>query len=191
MTTHSSDSGNFSRRRFIKSAATGATMAAAGGTLFGSTVGAANGPSAVCEGSRDLNIVNGHFLTMDGENSVASAVAVREGRIVEVGRAGALGPCSRTINLKGATVIPGLNDCHVHFLRAGQLPGYQVRIIETATSLAELLQMIAERTLSVPAGQFITNVGGWNINGLAEARFPTVAELDAVSPNHPVYLSTT
>src|SRR4029434_466405 len=89
------------------------------------------------------------------------------------------------------TVIPGLNDCHVHFLRAGQLPAYQVRIIETATSLAELLQMIAERTLSVPAGQFITNVGGWNINGLAEARFPTVAELDGVSPNHPVYLSTT
>jgi predicted amidohydrolase YtcJ len=191
MTNHHRNGGNFSRRRFIKSAATGATMAAAGGTLLGSTVGAANGPSSVCDGSRDLNIVNGHFLTMDGDNSVASAVAIREGRIVEVGRAGALGPCSRTINLKGATVIPGLNDCHVHFIRAGQLPGYQVRIIETATSIADLLQMISQRTLTVPPGQFITNVGGWNINGLAEARLPTVAELDSVSPNHPVYLSTT
>src|SRR5262245_7956790 len=107
VTSDTSHSGKFSRRRFIKSAATGQAVAAAGGTLFGSTVGAANGPSSVCEGSRDLNIVNGHFMTMDGESSVASAVAIREGRIVEVGRAGALGPCSRTINLKGATVIPG------------------------------------------------------------------------------------
>ena len=145
-----------------------------------------------CDGSDDdVNLVRGRFLTMDAANSVVSDVAVRDGRIVAMGREGDLGPCKRRIDLKGATVIPGLIDTHVHYLRAAQLPGYQVRIIETAASVGELLQMIAQRTLSVPAGQFITNVGGWNVNGLAEARLPTVAELDGAAPNHPVYLSTT
>ena len=145
-----------------------------------------------CDGSDDdVNLVHGRFLTMDATNSVVSSVAVRDGKIVAVGREGDLGPCKRRIDLKGATVIPGLIDSHVHFIRAGQLPGYQVRIIETAASVPELLQMIVERTKTVPAGQFITNVGGWNINGLAEARLPSVAELDAAAPNNPVYLSTT
>jgi predicted amidohydrolase YtcJ len=53
--------------------------------------------------------------------------------------------------------------------------------------------MIAERikVLSVPAGEFITCVGGWNRNGLAEKRLPTPAELDDAAPKNPVYLSET
>src|SRR3989442_7611396 len=47
------------------------------------------------------------------------------------------------------------------------------------------------RELDAPAGEFITCVGGWNINGVAELRLPTLAELDAAAPNHAVYLSTT
>jgi predicted amidohydrolase YtcJ len=68
-----------------------------------------------------------------------------------------------------------------------------VRIIETATSIAELQQMISDRIqqLGVPAGDFITCVGGWNRNGLAEQRLPTPAELDAAAPNNGVYLSET
>src|SRR5205085_784119 len=141
----------------------------------------------------DVNLVNGRFLTMDARNSVASAIAIRDGRIARVGHAGELGPCGRTINLKGATVIPGLIDTHVHFLRCGQNPGHEVRIIETAATIAELQQMVSARIkeLAVPAGEFITCIGGWNTNGLAEKRLPTVAELDAAAPNNPVYLSTT
>ena len=147
-----------------------------------------------CGDAPDVNLVNGRFLTMDARNSVVSALAIRDGRIARVGHPGELGPCGRTLNLRGATVIPGLIDTHVHFLRCGQNPGHEVRIIETAASVAELLQMITGRIkqLAVPAGEFTTCIGGWNINGLAEKRLPTVAELDAASgPNHPVYLSTT
>ena len=194
----------FSRRRFIR----GAAAAAASGTLLASAARAAKehdsrehdsrghesrGHDSECEGSRDLNLVNGRFLTLDAHNSVVSAIGIRDGRIVEVGRGGALGPCGHTINLKGATVIPGLIDSHVHFIRCGQNPGHEVRIIETAASVGELQQMIGARIreLKVPAGEFITCVGGWNINGLAEKRLPTLAELDAAAPNHAVYLSTT
>jgi predicted amidohydrolase YtcJ len=204
MTQYHRHGNGFSRRKFIKATAAGAATLGAAATLSGNGVRAA-GKDAACEGSRDLHLVNGRFLTMDGTNSVASSITIRDGRIDDIkyieggpsrhgnsnGGGVGLGPCSETINLRGATVIPGLIDSHVHYIRAGQLPGYQVRIIETATSIPELLQMIFERTKTVPAGQFITNVGGWNINGLSEARLPTVAELDTAAPQHAVYLSTT
>ena|SRR5438093_5296478 len=94
-----------SRRRFMQSAA----AMAASGTLLASAARAARehdsrGHDPECEGSRDLKLVNGRFLTLDAHNSVVSAIGIRDGRIVEVGRGGALGPCGRTINLKGATV---------------------------------------------------------------------------------------
>jgi predicted amidohydrolase YtcJ len=148
-----------------------------------------------CGDAPDVNLVNGHFLTMDARNSVARAIAIRNGRIARVGHPDELGPCGRTINLKGATVIPGLIDSHVHYIRCGLNPGHEVRIIETATSIAEMQAMLAARIRQLgtdaPAGDFITCVGGWNTNGLAENRMPTVAELDAAAPQHAVYLSTT
>jgi hypothetical protein len=190
----------FSRRDFIKGAALTAGGAVLGGaaseTMLGdattaATSSLAKGPSA-CDGSQDLALINGRFLTMDDKDSVVSAVAIRNGHIAEVGRqAQAIGPCAQTINLRGATVIPGLIDSHVHFIRCGLNPGHEVRIIELAASIPELQQMISERAQTVPPGEFITCVGGWNVNGLSEGRLPTVAELDAAAPNHPVYLSTT
>jgi hypothetical protein len=151
----------FSRRDFIKSAALAAGGAVLGGAASEMVVGDARaaatssfakGPSA-CDGSQDLALINGRFLTMDDKDGVVSAVTIRNGRIADVGRdAQAIGPCAQTINLGGATVIPGLIDSHVHFIRCGQNPGHEARIIETATSIAELVQMIAERikALSVP-----------------------------------------
>jgi predicted amidohydrolase YtcJ len=192
----------FSRRDFIRGA-----VVAAGGTVLGGAASAATaaevtvlgnapgpmgkGPS-VCDGSQDLALINGKFLTLDDKNSVVSAVAIRNGRIAEVGHhPQALGPCAQTINLRGATVIPGLIDSHVHFIRCGINPGHEVRIIETATSIAELQQMISDRARTVPAGNFITCIGGWNRNGFAEQRLPTPAELDTAAPENPVYLSET
>src|SRR5262245_7069129 len=193
----------FSRRGFIK----GAAVAAGGMVLGGAATGAATaaevtvlgnapGPmgkgSSVCDDSQDLALINGKFLTLDDKNSVVSAVAIRNGRIAEVGRhAQAIGPCAQTINLRGATVIPGLIDSHVHYLRAGTNPGHEVRIIETATSIAELQQMISDRAQTVPLGDFITCIGGWNRNGFAEQRLPTPSELDDAAPRNPVYLSET
>ena len=190
----------FSRRDFIKGAALAAGGAvlggAASGTVVEDTAAAATGslgkgPSA-CDDLQDLALINGRFLTMDDKDSVVSAVAIRNGRIAEVGRhAQAIGPCAQTINLRGATVIPGLIDSHVHFIRCGLNPGHEVRIIETASSIAELQQMISERAQTAPPGEFITCAGGWNRNGLAERRLPTLSELDAAAPQNPVYLTET
>ncbi len=97
----------------------------------------------------------------------------------------------RVIDLKGATVIPGLIDSHQHFVRGTHNPGYETRFIESATSIADLQAALAARALTAPAGAFLTCIGGWNRNGLAERRLPTPAELDAAAPLHGVYLSET
>jgi len=195
--------GRLSRRKFIQGAAAASGMLLAGAAR--ATTGKHDskgheswdddrrGHDSECEGSRDLNLVNGRFLTLDKHNTVVSAIGVRDGRIVKIGHGRDLEPCGRTIDLRGATVIPGLIDSHVHFIRCGQNPGHEVRIIEIAESVAELQNMIRARIreLDVPAGEFITCIGGWNINGLAEKRLPTLAELDAAAPHHAVFFSTT
>jgi hypothetical protein len=137
----------------------------------------------------DLLLTNGRFV--DGRGLVGSALTIRNGRIAGVGEVPTLGPAARTIDLGGRTVVPGLFDAHVHYTRAGVNPGYEARRIERAFSIAELQEAIAKRAASVPAGAFITCIGGWNHTQLAENRRPTKAELDAAASMHGVYISGT
>ena len=71
----------------------------------------------------DLILFNGQFHTVDRENPRATAVAIREGRFVAVGTDGEAmalrGSGTQVIDLKGRTVIPGLNDSHLHLIRGG------------------------------------------------------------------------
>jgi predicted amidohydrolase YtcJ len=135
----------------------------------------------------DLALVNGKFV--DGRGGVASALTIKNGRIVNAGQR--LGPDAQTIDLGGRTVIPGLFDSHAHYTRAGVNPGYEARRIERAFSIAELQEAISRRAESVPPGELITCIGGWNHTQFAEARRPTRAELDAAAPRHAVYISGT
>lgn len=137
----------------------------------------------------DLLLANGKFV--DGRGVVGSALTIRNGRIAAVGEARDLGAAARTINLGGRTVVPGLFDAHVHYTRAGVNPGYEARRVERAFSIAELQEAIATRAASVPAGAFITCIGGWNHTQLAENRRPTQSDLDAAAPKHGVYISGT
>ncbi len=91
--------------------------------------------------SGDLILANGKFV--DGRGQVATTLTVRNGRIASVGKAAAVAPDARTIDLGGRTVVPGLFDGHVHYTRAGVNPGYEARRIERAFSIAELQEAIA------------------------------------------------
>jgi predicted amidohydrolase YtcJ len=135
-----------------------------------------------------LALVNGNILTLDAKNTIAGSIAITDGRIAAITPHGG-NDASQVIDLKGATVIPGLNDSHIHFIRLGIDPGYGVRDIEVAQSINELQQIIAGRATTVPAQAFITCIGGWNRAGLKENRLPTQAELDAAAPRNPVYLA--
>lgn len=140
----------------------------------------------------DIKIINANIITMDDDNPTASQLLIRGNRIVSVGTGTGMGSGNpgnvEIINVHGRTVIPGLIDSHAHFLRAGLRPGHDMRTIETAFSISEVQAVIAERAAAVPAGEFLTAVGGFHEVQFAEGRLPTLAELDVAAPDHPVYL---
>ena len=150
---------------------------------------------AACAGSRDLRLTNGRIVTMsspngDARNTIVSEVTIQDGRFAAVGpppRDLKLSPCTRTINLGGRTVVPGLIDNHNHIVLLGLRPGHDVRL-EIASSIAQVQAAIKARAAKVPAGEFISGMGGWNPAQFAEKRLPTLAELDAADSTHPVIL---
>src|SRR5580704_11259008 len=107
-----------------------------------------------CADSRDLRLTNGHIVTFDAKNTIATQVTIQNGRFAAVGPAGnlKLNPCTKTIDLKGRTAVPVLLDMR---------PGYDIRL-ETPASIAEVQDMLRARARNVPAGSFITALGDWN-----------------------------
>ena len=139
----------------------------------------------------ELIVVNAKVVTVDDQASIAQAFAVRDGRFLAVGdnaqiRAMA-GAATRIIDAQGRTVTPGLNDGHIHMVRAGFWWKYEARLDETQ-SLAEILDIIKTRAQQTPCGTWILTLGGWHHSQIKERRMPTRAELDAVAPDHPVYV---
>jgi len=143
----------------------------------------------VCAGARDLRLVNGKIATMDAKNSVANEVTIQEGRFAYVGSVGnhKLNPCTKVINLRGRTVVPGLIDNHNHYVLFGSRPGHEIQL-ETATTIAQAMDMLKSRAATTPAGGWVTTIGDWAPRQFAEGRPPTLAELDQAAPNHPVLL---
>jgi predicted amidohydrolase YtcJ len=152
----------------------------------------APGQTQSCPGGRLLLLTNGKIHTMDAQRTVVSKVRIANGKFVEVGAAAsAAGGCTDTIDLRGRTVIPGMIDNHFHVQLVGSRPGYETRAIETAFSIAEVQNVLRERAKGVPDGAFITAIGGLQPRQFVENRLPTLAELDAAAPRHPVYIHVT
>jgi predicted amidohydrolase YtcJ len=155
--------------------------------LAGSSLASAALAADRCEA--ELKLVNGRIHTLDAKDTVASSVTVRDGKIAALGAgaAKAAGPC--VIDLKGKTVVPGLIDNHNHFILLAERPGYDTRL-ENAASVADMQAALAARAKGVPAGQWITAMGGWGPLQLAEKRMPTQTELDKADTAHPLLVYT-
>ncbi len=146
--------------------------------------------AADCAGARDLKLVNGQFHTLDAKNSIVTEVTIQNGRIEAVGKAAGekLNPCTKTINLGGRTVVPGLIDNHNHIVLLGMRPGHDIRL-ETANSIADIQAMLRAKAKTVPAGTFITTLGDWNVKQFTEKRLPKLGELDQALPDHPYIMN--
>jgi len=188
MRARNNQQATLSRRALIKGAVGGAAAIAGQRILVGAPQAAPAVP-AQASVTGDYLLVNGKFV--DGRGVVGSALTIKNGRVASVRQAPAATPGAATIDLGGRTVIPGFFDAHVHYTRAGINPGHEARRIERAFSIAELQEAIARVAAAVPAGEFITCIGGWNHTQFAEARRPTKTELDSAAPKHPVYISGT
>jgi len=176
------------RRDFLKSGALAGAAAAAGGGLGARVAEASERGGRHRKRGEGLVLVNGRIHTMDDRGSVVSAVAIEDGRFVEVGRGARDSHGARTIDLRGRTVVPGLIESHTHFVSLANRPGYHVADLELATSIAQVQDMLEARRRDVPAGQFITAMGGWHPRQWTEQRLPTLTELDAAVPDRPVFL---
>jgi predicted amidohydrolase YtcJ len=140
------------------------------------------------DGGADLTLTNGRIHTMDARNAIVSSVTIRNGTIVAVGDQGPA--AAKTIDLRGRTVIPGLIDNHNHFVLLSSRPGHDTRL-ESAFSIADVQAAIAARIKTVPAGAWITSMGGWVPDQFAEKRLPTLSELDAAAPSNPAIVFQT
>lgn len=140
--------------------------------------------------SADLVLRGGKVITVDGHWRVAQALAVKDGRFLGVGDDAAInrhiGPGTQVIELAGKTVVPGLIDSHLHQLFAA-LNGPAVQLLG-ARSIADVQKAIAERVARTEPGKWVIASSGWHESILQEGRMPTRFELDAVSPNNPVFI---
>jgi len=138
-----------------------------------------------------LVLLNGNIYTMDDKNPKAKAVATYGSRIIAVGETDdvqrLVGRSTKVINLQGKTVIPGLIDCHIHFvpyaLRAQEVT------LDGAASLREALGRVATRVETAKPGEWIVG-GGWDKNLWSLGRTPSKEDLDGVSARNPVALES-
>ncbi|MEM9724371.1 MAG: amidohydrolase [Pseudomonadota bacterium] len=139
----------------------------------------------------DRILINGRIATMDPAQPDATAVAIAGARFVDVGDDADIlrhrTAETEIIDLGGATAIPGLIDSHTHIIRQGANFAMELRW-DHAPSLADGLAMLKRQAERTPPGQWIRVVGGWSVDQFAEKRLPTLDEINAVSPDIPVYV---
>ncbi len=143
----------------------------------------------------DLILVNGRVITVDANDRVAQAVAVKDGRIIAVGTTADItrlaGPSTRRIDLHGLTATPGLLDAHAHFSAASVDRMYVLDLsYPRVKSIRDVKETIAARVRRAKPGEWIEGAG-WDEGKLDERRYITAADLDAVAPDNPVWLSQT
>ncbi len=141
--------------------------------------------------SADMILLNGRFHTIDKTQPLAMAVAIQDGKFIAVGDAEEVmrhrSATTQVIDLNGRTVVPGLNDSHIHLIRGGLNYNLELRW-EGVPSLADALRMLKEQALRTPHPQWVRVVGGWSEFQFAEKRMPTLEEINAAAPDTPVFI---
>ena len=140
---------------------------------------------------------NGVVITMNGDQ-VVQAVAVRGDEIIAVGSnqevQELVGTSTEVIDLEGKTMLPGFYAPHDHFPGSGRVAVSSVDLnsppIGTVETMAELVAALSTRAADTPPGQWVQG-RGYDDTLLAEQRHPTREDLDAVSTEHPIYISHT
>jgi hypothetical protein len=142
---------------------------------------------------QELAVVNANVRTMDADQTVARAVLVRGGRIVEVGTDSAVRAAANDatiVDVGGRTVVPGFIDNHNHLSVAAFDPVGVDCSTPPRQSIAEVLASIEEYCRDLPAEQWVMGSGFFHVH-VREQRNPTRQELDEVAPHNPFFLRDT
>jgi predicted amidohydrolase YtcJ len=137
----------------------------------------------------DVIIVNARIHTVDRARPAAEALAICGDTISTLGSSADIrrlaGPRTRTIDAGGRRVVPGFNDAHVHLIRGAQeIVGVDLR---PAKDPADLARRLREHAARLPKGRWITG-GYWDHEAWPDRQLPTRAQIDAATPDHPVFV---
>ncbi|SDH40923.1 hypothetical protein SAMN04487996_13613 [Dyadobacter soli] len=141
----------------------------------------------------DLIVTNGKIATMTKAGEFVQAVAVKDGIILDTGPSARIvsqyrSGQTKVIDAKGRTVVPGINDSHIHIIREGLHYNSELRW-DGVKTLARAMQMLKEQAARTPEGVWIKVIGGWNEFQFQEKRQPTLAEINEAVPDKPVFIT--
>jgi predicted amidohydrolase YtcJ len=137
----------------------------------------------------DLVIINGKILTIDKDNPITQAVAIKGEKIIAVGSTAEISLliekcCTKVIDAGGRLVLPGFNDAHVHF---GPLDPDYIELRYT-TDPSVITRKVKEQVAKSRPGELIKG-GHWEHEMFTGRKWPTKELIDSVSPDNPVMLS--
>jgi predicted amidohydrolase YtcJ len=165
----------------------------------GSSPGQAVASAVVLPRGADLVLLHGKIWTgepagkagsQEGFRPLVEAVAIVNGRFLAAGSTAEMrayvGPTTQIIDLGGRLAVPGFIDSHVHFINGG----FQLLQLDLKNAMdeAEFTRRIAEKAKTLPAGRWILG-GNWDEQAWPSAKLPTRWLIDAVTPDHPVFIS--
>ncbi|HUW10996.1 MAG TPA: amidohydrolase [Anaerolineae bacterium] len=137
----------------------------------------------------DTVLLGGKIITVDGADTIAQAVAIKDGLLQAVGTdeeiRALMGEGTRVLDLQGKTVTPGLIDPHNHVQVLGQLQGFYVPLMPPEVrTIDDMRQRLAEVVAQTPEGEWIQAY----FLVVSEGRLPNRHDLDPVSQRHPLWI---
>lgn len=139
----------------------------------------------------DLIFINGRIATINNNLNFVSSVAIKDGIFIAVGdnddSLSYKGENTKIIDLGNRTVLPGLNDSHIHIIRGGLNYNLELRW-DGIPSLNEALSRIKKQAERTPNPHWVRVVGGWSEFQFNEKRMPTVEEIEKNANNIPAYI---
>lgn len=141
--------------------------------------------------SADLIITNAKVAVMDNAKTITEAIAVKDGKVLKTGTSEDIlhlkGENTQTIDANGRTIIPGLNDSHLHLTRGGRFYNAELRW-DGVKTLKRALEMLKEQAERTPEGQWVRVIGGWSPFQFEEKRFPTPEEINEATGDVPTFV---
>ncbi|WP_192348582.1 amidohydrolase [Algoriphagus sp. Y33] len=139
----------------------------------------------------DLIVHNAKVAVMDTDKTFTEAIAIKDGMVLETGSNAGIfkfvNENTKTIDAKGRTLIPGLNDSHLHLTRGGRFYNTELRW-DGVRTLKTALQMLKEQAERTPEGQWVRVIGGWSPFQFEEKRFPTSEEINEATGEVPAFV---
>jgi len=133
-----------------------------------------------------LVLTNGKIITVGPSDSIAEAVAVKDGKILDVGEnrkiSRYIGNGTRVMDLKGKTVTPGLIDSHAHLPFFGLRENGWLLNLQGIRSKEEILESLAQKARKIPKGEWIS---AWGVESISMS-YLNKEDLDRVSTSHPI-----